>query len=162
MRDWEQAPYQTKLESDANYKRMLEFATRAENARVVRVGVASHNLFDVAYALLVRKERGVENRVEFEMLEGMANAQALEVCERSGGMTVYTPAVPDKEFEAAVAYLVRRLDENTAPGQFSGRSVRTGRRFRSLESDKRENFARPARLLLTRRSAANPVESKTG
>ena len=120
LRDWDQAPYQSKLESDANYKRMLEFATRTEHAKVVRVGVASHNLFDVAYAMLVRKERGVENRVEFEMLEGMANAQALEVCERSGGMTVYTPAVPDKEFEAAVAYLVRRLDENTAPGSFLG------------------------------------------
>ncbi len=120
LRDWEQAPYHSKLESDANYKRMLEFATRPENAAVVRVGVASHNLFDVAYALLIRQDRGVEDRVEFEMLEGMANAQALEVCQRAGGMTVYTPAVPDREFEAAVAYLVRRLDENTAPGSFLG------------------------------------------
>ncbi len=120
LRDWPQAPYGSKLESDANFKRMLEYATRPEHAAVVRVGVASHNLFDVAWALLVRELRGVANRVEFEMLEGMANAQALEVRDRSGGMTVYTPAVPDKEFEAAVAYLVRRLDENTAPGSFLG------------------------------------------
>ncbi|MEZ6096248.1 MAG: bifunctional proline dehydrogenase/L-glutamate gamma-semialdehyde dehydrogenase [Pirellulaceae bacterium] len=120
LRGWEQAPYESKPEVDANYKRMLEFGTRAENAEVVRLGIASHNLFDVAYALLVRDERGVANRLEFEMLEGMANAQALEVRDRSGGMVVYTPACLDSEFESAVAYLVRRLDENTAPGSFLG------------------------------------------
>ncbi len=120
LRDWEQAPYYSKPEVDANFKRMLEFGSRPEHARVVRLGIASHNLFDVAYALLVREERGIADRIEFEMLEGMANAQALEVQSRAGGLTVYTPAVHDTEFEAAVAYLVRRLDENTAPGSFLG------------------------------------------
>lgn len=120
IEDWPQAPYHTKLEVDANYKRMLEFACRPENAEVVRIGVASHNLFDIAYAMLLRQHAGVEDRVEFEMLEGMANAQSEEVRERSGGMLVYAPVVLDAEFEAAVAYLVRRLDENTAPGSFLG------------------------------------------
>ena len=120
INDWEQAPYHTKLEVDANYKRMLEYVTRPEISRFMRVGVASHNLFDIAYALILRKKRDVADRVEFEMLEGMANAQALEVLEQSGGMIVYTPVCYDDEFEAAVAYLVRRLDENTAPGSFLG------------------------------------------
>ncbi|MFO0454737.1 MAG: proline dehydrogenase family protein, partial [Planctomycetota bacterium] len=119
-RGWPQAPYHSKPAVDANFKRMLEFGSRPENARVVRLGVASHNLFDVAHTMLVREERGVGDRIEFEMLEGMANAQALEVTARVGGLTIYTPAVLDHEFEAAVAYLVRRLDENTAPGSFLG------------------------------------------
>lgn len=120
LRDWEQAPYRSKEEVDANYKRMLEFATRPENAEVMRIGVASHNLFDIAYAMLLRDHRNVADRVEFEMLEGMANAQAVEVRERTGGLVVYTPVCYDDEFESAVAYLVRRLDENTAPGSFLG------------------------------------------
>ncbi len=120
LEDWPRATFHTKLEVDANYKRMLEFATRPENARAVRIGVGSHNLFDVAYALLLRKQRGVADRLEFEMLEGMANAQALEVRQRSGNLIVYAPVVLDAEFEAAVAYLVRRLDENTEPGSFLG------------------------------------------
>ena len=117
---WPQTPYDTKIESDANFKRMLEYATRPEHASAVRVGVASHNLFDIALALLLRQRRGVEQHVEFEMLEGMANAQSLEVLRRSGGMIMYSPAVADEEFEAAVAYLVRRLDENTDEGSFLG------------------------------------------
>jgi RHH-type transcriptional regulator, proline utilization regulon repressor / proline dehydrogenase / delta 1-pyrroline-5-carboxylate dehydrogenase len=120
LEDWPQAPYQTKLESDANYKRMMEFACRPENAAVARVGIASHNLFDIAYALLVRERRGVQSQVEFEMLEGMANAQALEVRRRSGDLVIYTPACYDAEFDSAVAYLVRRFDENTQEGSFLG------------------------------------------
>ena len=120
LEDWPQAPYHSKLESDANYKRMLEFGCRPENAHVVRLGIASHNLFDIAYALLLRECRKVEEFTEFEMLEGMANAQALEIRQRSGGLVIYTPACYDAEFESAVAYLVRRFDENTQPGSFLG------------------------------------------
>ena len=120
LRDWPQAPYPTKLQVDANFKRMLEFATRPENALAVKLGVGSHNLFDIACAILLRDERGISDRVEFEMLEGMANAQALVIREKTGDCLVYAPVVLDAEFESAVAYLVRRLDENTAPGSFLG------------------------------------------
>ncbi len=115
---WEQAPYKSKAEVDANYKRMLEFATRPENIRVVRLGVASHNLFDMAYAILMSQERGVSDRVEFEMLEGMANAQAGAVQHAAGNLLVYAPIVLKRDFESAIAYLIRRLEENTAPENF--------------------------------------------
>jgi RHH-type transcriptional regulator, proline utilization regulon repressor / proline dehydrogenase / delta 1-pyrroline-5-carboxylate dehydrogenase len=120
LRDWKQAPYENKLMVDANFKRMLEFATRPEHMSAVRIGVGSHNLFDIAYTLLLREKRNVADRVEFEMLEGMANAQALVIREKAGDCLVYAPVVLDAEFESAVAYLVRRLDENTAPGSFLG------------------------------------------
>lgn len=66
---WPQAPYHDKTDVDANYKRMLHFALLPENAAKVRIGVASHNLFDIAYALLLRKHYGVEKQVELEMQE---------------------------------------------------------------------------------------------
>lgn len=117
-RGWPQAPYDTKLEADANFKRMLAYGCRPEHASAVRLGVASHNLFDIALALLLRRRCGGGERVEFEMLEGMANGQAAELRDRAGSLLLYTPVVLDREFESAVAYLVRRLDENTAPGSF--------------------------------------------
>ncbi len=120
LEDWPQAPYYNKIESDANFKRMLAFGCRPENASIVRLGIASHNLFDISYALLLRERRGVAEYTEFEMLEGMANGQALEIRERTGNLVVYTPACYDAEFESAVAYLVRRFDENTQPGSFLG------------------------------------------
>jgi RHH-type proline utilization regulon transcriptional repressor/proline dehydrogenase/delta 1-pyrroline-5-carboxylate dehydrogenase len=56
--------------------------------------------------------------VEFEMLEGMANHQARVVQGRAGGLLLYAPVVRAEDFHSAIAYLVRRLDENTAPENF--------------------------------------------
>jgi RHH-type proline utilization regulon transcriptional repressor/proline dehydrogenase/delta 1-pyrroline-5-carboxylate dehydrogenase len=115
---WPQAPYETKPEVDANYKRMLEYGCRPEHAEAVHLGVASHNLFDVAYGLVLREARSVSAWVEFEMLEGMANHQARAVQARAGGLLLYAPVVRAEDFHSAIAYLVRRLDENTAPENF--------------------------------------------
>ena len=115
---WPQAPYETKAEVDANYKRMLEYGSRPEHAEAVHLGVASHNLFDIAYGLVLREARHVEAGVEFEMLEGMANHQARTVQARAGGLLLYAPVVREEDFHSAIAYLVRRLDENTAPENF--------------------------------------------
>src|SRR5262245_8569236 len=118
LHGWPQAPYLTKLETDANFKRMVAYGSQPEHARAVRLGVASHNLFDVAYGLLLRHHHGVEDEVEFEMLEGMANHQARAVQHEAGGLLLYAPVVKTEDFHSAIAYLVRRLDENTAPENF--------------------------------------------
>lgn len=118
MRGWEQAPYGCKSDVDANFKRMLMFGMRPENASAATLGIGSHNLFDIAYALLMRAENRVENNVCFEMLEGMADHIRRVVQALSGDMLLYCPAATKEEFQNAVAYLVRRLDENTAPENF--------------------------------------------
>src|SRR5216110_2758557 len=115
---WGQAPYETKAEVDANYKRMLEYGCRPEHADAVHLGIASHNLFDIAYGLVLREARSVEPWVEFEMLEGMANHQARAVQAAAGGVLLYAPVVKREDFHSAIAYFVRRLDENTAPENF--------------------------------------------
>lgn len=120
LNGWPQAPYHSKTETDANYKRMVEYALRPENVEAVRIGLASHNLFDIAFALRLAEHREVRHRVDFEMLEGMANAQAREMRDRTGDLLVYAPICYDADFDSAVAYLVRRFDENTQPGSFLG------------------------------------------
>ena len=52
------------------------------------------------------------------MLEGMVPAQARAVHEAAGGLLLYCPIVRDDEIEASLAYLARRLDENTSPDNF--------------------------------------------
>ena len=118
LRGWEQAPYETKAEVDANYKRLLDYTLDPRWADAVRVGVASHNLFDVAWALERRGTSNAAERVEIEMLEGMANAQAMAVTDVAGSVLLYAPVVRRRDFDAAIAYLVRRLDENAGPENF--------------------------------------------
>lgn len=118
LKGWPQAPYLSKTEVDANYKRMINYACEPERAKAVHIGIGSHNLFDIAYALLLRSERGLVNYVSFEMLEGMADHIRRVVQDLSGGILLYCPVARDTEFQNAIAYLMRRLDENTAPENF--------------------------------------------
>ena len=59
LHGWEPAPYGSKAEVDANYLRLVDRSLRPELAGVLRVGVASHNLYDVALAHLLAEHRGV-------------------------------------------------------------------------------------------------------
>jgi RHH-type transcriptional regulator, proline utilization regulon repressor / proline dehydrogenase / delta 1-pyrroline-5-carboxylate dehydrogenase len=121
MRGWTQAPYASKAETDANWIRCLDWMLeRPVRTLSVRLGVASHNLFDVAYARLVSIRRGLQDRVQFEMLQGMIQAEA-DVVRRTnedGRLLLYTPIVEEKNFDTAVAYLFRRLEENSSGDNF--------------------------------------------
>lgn len=118
MRGWPQAPYRTKLETDANYKRMVHALLAPENLAAMDVGIASHNLFDLAYGVVLAQERGALDRVQFEMLEGMANAQRRALFGLSRNLLLYAPACKKENFINAIGYLIRRLDENTGPENF--------------------------------------------
>jgi RHH-type proline utilization regulon transcriptional repressor/proline dehydrogenase/delta 1-pyrroline-5-carboxylate dehydrogenase len=115
---WPAAPYPTKADVDASFKRMLDAGLSAAERGDLRVGVGSHNLFDVAWLLVERDNRQLGDAVEVEMLEGMAPAQARSVREVARSLLLYCPIVDDADFAAAIAYLARRLDENTTPGNF--------------------------------------------
>lgn len=118
IHNWPQAPYERKGDVDANYKRMVEYALVPEHAKAVRIGIGSHNLFDIAYAMVLREENGVGKYVNFEMLEGMADHMQRVVHHLTSEMLLYCPAAKQSEFQNAVSYLIRRLDENTAPKNF--------------------------------------------
>ncbi|WGL52381.1 bifunctional proline dehydrogenase/L-glutamate gamma-semialdehyde dehydrogenase [Nocardioides sp. BP30] len=119
---WPLATWGSKQESDTNYKRVLNYALTPERAANIRLGVAGHNLFDVAYAWILAGRRGVRDRTEFEMLLGMAEGQAEAVRETLAaegvGLLLYVPVVHPKDFDVAIAYLVRRLEEGASQENF--------------------------------------------
>lgn len=140
LHGWPQAPYATKADVDASYVRLVDRALDPDRTRAVRVGLASHNLFHVALGHLLAAERGVSEALDVEMLQGMAPAQARAVRDtvvgagagagaRAGGpagpdgrprgsVLLYTPVVARADFDVAIAYLVRRLEENAASQNF--------------------------------------------
>ncbi|MBC2608094.1 proline dehydrogenase family protein [Pelagicoccus albus] len=131
---WPQAPYHEKLDTDANYKRMLHYAMTPERSSCVRLGIASHNLFELAHAYLLATDKGVLEHVVFEMLEGMADATARIIHEAGMPILLYAPVAEKKHFTHAIAYYVRRLDENTSPQNFLTHS------FKLEPGDKDWNF----------------------
>jgi RHH-type proline utilization regulon transcriptional repressor/proline dehydrogenase/delta 1-pyrroline-5-carboxylate dehydrogenase len=144
LHGWEQAPFATKAEVDANFKRLVRRGVELG----VRLGVASHNLFDVAWALGLRERTG--GRIELEMLEGMAEGQALAVAARAGGLLLYAPVAAVGDVESSIAYLARRLDENTAPDNYL-------RQVFSLRPGSPEFFGESRRFLTAVSRSADPA-----
>ncbi|WP_394937872.1 bifunctional proline dehydrogenase/L-glutamate gamma-semialdehyde dehydrogenase [Psychromicrobium sp. YIM B11713] len=115
---WQLATVASKQDADTNYKRCLDWALQTENTAAVRLGVAGHNLFDIAFAHLLAERRGVSGQVEFEMLLGMAEDQADAVRQDVGSLLLYTPVVKPQQFDVAISYLIRRLEENASQDNF--------------------------------------------
>ena len=69
---WPLATHSNKIDTDAQFKRMLLYGLRPQHITHVHLGIGSHNLFDIAYAMLERAERGVEPYVSFEFLYGIS------------------------------------------------------------------------------------------
>ena len=169
LHGWTPAPYDTKIDTDANYLRCLDAALTPESVRAVRIGVAGHNLFDIAYAWLLAGDRGVRPDpssptvdvergrpqgdrdetgspadnvssrfarsttdgtgsgsapIEFEMLLGMAQGQVEAVSREVGHVLLYVPVVKPREFDVAISYLVRRLEETASPENFLSAAFR--------------------------------------
>ncbi len=116
--DWPLATWHSKEASDASYKAVLDYALHADRIGNVRIGIAGHNLFDIALAWLLAQQRGATAGIEFEMLLGMASAQAAVVRRTVGSLLLYTPVVHPAEFDVAIAYLIRRLEEGASTDNF--------------------------------------------
>ncbi|AXT84813.1 1-pyrroline-5-carboxylate dehydrogenase [Aeromicrobium sp. A1-2] len=115
---WPLATWGSKQETDTNYKRVLDWALTTERTDAVRIGVAGQNLFDIAYAWLLAGDRGVRDGVDFEMLLGMDSGPVDAVRGDIGQLLLYTPVVHPDEFDVAISYLVRRLEENASSDNF--------------------------------------------
>ncbi len=155
--------FDDKRDVDANYKRMLEVATQPAHLDAVRLGIASHNLFDVAYGLTLRAEREAGDGIGFELLEGMADPVRRALCTLGVDVLAYAPICSDDQMNSAIAYLVRRLDENTASDNFlrSSFGMRPGdAAFEHERMRFRDACARIATLDTSPRRKADPNQDR--
>ena len=119
LRGWENPVRPNKTEVDANYLHIIERGLLPENAKYLHIGMASHNLYTISYAYLLTQKYGTpKDCFCFEMLEGMADHVWHAQSKLGNHVILYTPVVKDEHFLNAVSYLVRRMDENTAPDNF--------------------------------------------
>lgn len=150
LHDWPLATWGTKQDSDTNYKRVINYSLHPDRIRNIRIGVAGHNLFDIAFAWLLAKQRGIadtaEQSIEFEMLLGMAQGQAEAVKKDVGSLLLYTPVVHPAEFDVAIAYLIRRLEEGASQDNFMSAVFELSENETLFEREKQRFLASLAKL----------------
>jgi len=111
---WPVPVFQEKWESDANFERQSRFLM--QNSDLLRPAIASHNVRSLAYAMAVAEHLGMpQESFELQMLYGMADAEKQALVEMGYRLRVY---MPFGELIPGMAYLVRRLLENTSNDSF--------------------------------------------
>jgi RHH-type proline utilization regulon transcriptional repressor/proline dehydrogenase/delta 1-pyrroline-5-carboxylate dehydrogenase len=111
---WEIPVYTLKAESDAAFERLAEMIL--ENHDICRLACGSHNIRSISAVLELAQALGVpEERYEFQVLYGMAEPVRKGLLNVAGRVRLYCPY---GELLPGMAYLVRRLLENTANESF--------------------------------------------
>jgi RHH-type proline utilization regulon transcriptional repressor/proline dehydrogenase/delta 1-pyrroline-5-carboxylate dehydrogenase len=131
LASWPIPVWQEKPMSDVVYERLTR--SLLDNADIVRPAFASHNLRSLVFAIAYAEQRGLtKDDYEFQTLYGMADPIKEVFIEK--GMTVREYA-PIGDMLTGMAYLVRRLLENTANEGF----IRSG----FLEGESADSLLEP-------------------
>ena len=137
-RNWPTPVFQEKWQSDDSYERLTK--TLLQNYTLLRPAFGSHNLRSLSYAVSCAKQLRVpEGAFELQMLYGMAEEQARAFSELGHRVRIYTPF---GQLMPGMAYLVRRLLENTSNDSFLRHSYDENVRIEDL-------LMKPANAALT-------------
>jgi len=114
QRGWAIPVFQSKADTDANYERLTR--TLIHHIDFIRPAFGTHNLRSLAHAEAVAQAAGLPSHAyEFQMLYGMAESLQTAVAKSGRRVRIYTPV---GELIPGMAYLVRRLLENTSNESF--------------------------------------------
>jgi len=111
---WESPVFEVKAESDRNFEVLTRRLLDARPA--VRVAIASHNLRSIAHAVAYNRSAGApDGDLELQVLRGLGDDLQHALAARALRVRTYCPV---GDLVAGMAYLVRRLLENTANESF--------------------------------------------
>jgi RHH-type transcriptional regulator, proline utilization regulon repressor / proline dehydrogenase / delta 1-pyrroline-5-carboxylate dehydrogenase len=111
---WPVPVFQKKWQSDANFEACTRFAL--QNTQHLRPALGSHNLRSLAHGLATAQILELPPAaIEVQMLYGMADAEKQALVDRGHRLRVY---MPYGDLIPGMAYLVRRLLENTSNDSF--------------------------------------------
>ncbi len=114
QQDWPVPVFQRKWETDVSYERLTRFLL--ENRSHLRPALGSHNVRSLAHAMALAQVLGLPPRsFELQMLYGMAGPLQAAMVDLGYRVRIYTPV---GQLLPGMAYLVRRLLENTANESF--------------------------------------------
>lgn len=119
QKGWPVPVFTEKWQSDENFEKLSRFLM--ENYQALRPAFASHNLRSLAHAIAWGRKLNVpKSAYEIQMLYGMAEDQAQLFRELGHRVRIYAPF---GELIPGMAYLVRRLLENTSNDSFLRHSL---------------------------------------
>ncbi|CAA9474486.1 MAG: Proline dehydrogenase / Delta-1-pyrroline-5-carboxylate dehydrogenase [uncultured Solirubrobacteraceae bacterium] len=113
---WDVPVFEVKADCDRNFEELSRRLIDGQRAGGVRVAIASHNLRSVSHALAYnRLAGGSDSDIEMQILRGLGDPLQEALAAHGMRVRAYCPV---GDLVAGMAYLVRRLLENTSNDSF--------------------------------------------
>jgi proline dehydrogenase len=114
---WDAPVFEVKADCDRNFEALtLRLLAARTDGCGIRPAIASHNLRSVAHAIAANRATGADERdVEFQVLRGLGDELQHALAQEGFRVRTYCPV---GDLVAGMAYLVRRLLENTSNESF--------------------------------------------
>ncbi len=117
---WPAPVFERKADCDRNFEALTR--RLLDERPLVRPAIASHNLRSIAHAIAYDRALGGDGRdLELQVLRGLGDELAEALAARGHRVRAYCPV---GDLVAGMAYLVRRLLENTSNESFLGEQQR--------------------------------------
>ncbi|MCL4540272.1 MAG: proline dehydrogenase family protein, partial [Bacteroidetes bacterium] len=128
QKGWPIPVFLEKGDTDLNYEELTRILL--ENTKYIRPAIATHNIRSISHAIAVADSlRLPKDAFEFQMIYGMAEPVRNALREMGYRVRVYTPL---GELIPGMAYLIRRLLENTSNESFLTKSFVRQQSFEEL------------------------------
>ena len=136
QRNWAVPVFRDKRETDANFEKVAGFILK--NDEFLSLACGSHNIRSIAAVLETAEELHVPaDRFEFQILYGMAEPVRNALLKEGLRLRLYSPI---GELIPGMAYLVRRLLENTSNESFLRQTFRESVSKQELLGDPRSSL----------------------
>ena len=112
--DWRQPVFSHKSSTDVTFEKMTRMLL--ESHEYLNAAIGSHNVRSQAHAIAIAQELNIpRRRIELQVLYGMADKLAKALVDQGFRVRIYCPY---GDLIPGMAYLIRRLLENTANSSF--------------------------------------------
>ena len=153
--NWEIPVYENKAETDSNYEELIELLMKEH--RFVKPAIASHNMRSAARTLELAEQNSIDKKsFEFQFLYGMLDPIKEKLSNDGYQVNVY---IPFGELIEGMAYLVRRLLENTANNSFVYQSLNSSENVEKLLEDPKVTLQEDSNALDQGKQINNPINN---
>ncbi len=156
QKGWPVPVFMEKAQTDANYEELAAFLI--VNHKTVRPAIATHNLRSIAAAIAAAEKAGLKpGDIEFQVLYGMGEPARNALKPFPFKVRVYSPV---GDMIPGMAYLVRRILENTANESFLRRSFAEKLDFDQLVKPHEAALSAPATLEILETAATEEFRNE--
>ncbi|PCI75292.1 hypothetical protein COB21_05810 [Candidatus Aerophobetes bacterium] len=104
--------------TDANFKKILNLLINKSSITHTHVQVFTHNLLDIAYALVLKNKNGIDQGLSFEMVQNLSSPLRKTLINMNERVVERKTYVPKRYEQQAIITLFRKISDQSNPYSF--------------------------------------------